>query len=192
MQANVNVNEPKPPVDTDSSLSYTMEGFHGLPPSSMIPFFWSPGWNSVQSINKYQQEVGGPLHGGDPGIRLLLADPSKRPNYFTSVPPTFKASEGQLLMVYLHHIFGSDELSQHAPGIAERSPKAYVLLNSDDGQKLKVIENQSLSFEVDGQPHSLAVRLSPEMPRGVAGLPYGLHGIAVSNLPAFAILKTTA
>src|SRR5688572_4045639 len=102
MQANVNVNEPKPPVDTDSSLSYTMEGFHGLPPSSMIPFFWSPGWNSVQSINKYQQEVGGPLHGGDPGIRLLLADPSKRPNYFTSVPPTFKASEGQLLMVYLH------------------------------------------------------------------------------------------
>ena len=71
MLANVNVSEPKPPEDPDSSLSYTMEGFRGLPPSTMIPFFWSPGWNSVQSINKYQQEIGGPLHGGDPGIRLF-------------------------------------------------------------------------------------------------------------------------
>ena len=29
MLANVNVSEPKPPEDTDSSLSYTMEGFRG-------------------------------------------------------------------------------------------------------------------------------------------------------------------
>ena len=54
MTADVNVSEPKPPVDTDSPLSYTMEGLRGMPPSSIIPFFWSPGWNSVQSVNKYQ------------------------------------------------------------------------------------------------------------------------------------------
>src|SRR3546814_15696758 len=51
--------------------SFTMEGYRGIPPSSVIPFFWAPGWNSVQSINKYQIEPGGPLHGGDPGKRLI-------------------------------------------------------------------------------------------------------------------------
>jgi len=67
MLANINVSEPKPPEDEDSPLSFTMEGYRNEPPSSIIPFFWQPGWNSVQSINKYQIEIGGPLHGGDPG-----------------------------------------------------------------------------------------------------------------------------
>ncbi len=62
MNADKNVSEPKPPEDDDSPFSFTMEGFRGEPPSSVIPFYWSPGWNSVQSINKYQIEVGGPLH----------------------------------------------------------------------------------------------------------------------------------
>jgi NADH-quinone oxidoreductase subunit G len=58
MLANVNVSEPKPPVDPDSPMSYTMEGLRGMPPSSLTPFYWSPGWNSVQSVNKYQEAVG--------------------------------------------------------------------------------------------------------------------------------------
>ena len=28
---------------------------------------WAPGWNSVQAITKFQEEIGGPLRGGDPG-----------------------------------------------------------------------------------------------------------------------------
>jgi len=189
MLANVNVSEPKPPEDPDSSLSYTMEGFRGLPPSTMIPFFWSPGWNSVQSINKYQQEIGGPLHGGDPGIRLIAPASNQKTTYFTSIPAPFKPADGRLLMVYLHHIFGSDELSQHAPGIAERSPKVYALLNPEDAHKLKVDENQLLAFDIDGQPFSIPVKTSSELPRGVAGLPYGLQGLAFVDLPALAKFK---
>ncbi len=124
----------------------------------MIPFFWSPGWNSVQSINKYQQEIGGPLHGGDPGIRLLAPVQNQKSNYFTSMPALFKPADGQLLMVSLHHIFGSEELSQRAPGIAERSPKPYILLHSEDANKLKVSENQLLTFDIAGQPYKLAVK----------------------------------
>jgi NADH-quinone oxidoreductase subunit G len=41
------------------------------PPPALIPRYWSPGWNSVQAINKFQIEGGGPLHGGDPGRRLI-------------------------------------------------------------------------------------------------------------------------
>src|SRR5690606_19375260 len=71
MHAAVNVSEQKPPVDQDSPLSYTMEGSRLQPPPSAVPFYWAPGWNSIQAVNKYQQEVGGPLKGGDPGIKLL-------------------------------------------------------------------------------------------------------------------------
>lgn len=188
MLANVNVSEPKPPVDPDSSLSYTMEGFRGLPPSSMIPFFWSPGWNSVQSINKYQQEVGGALRGGDPGLRLF--EPiDGAVNYFMSVPEIFISLEGHLLMVHLHHIFGSEEMSARSPGIAERSPKAYVIVNPEDALEIRVQENQLLFFEVEGQQYQLPVKSSTAMPKGVAGLPYGLPGLPFVELPAWGILK---
>ena len=36
-----------------------MEGYYGPMPSSLIPFFWAPGWNSVQAVNKFQNEIGG-------------------------------------------------------------------------------------------------------------------------------------
>lgn len=188
MLANVNVSEPKPPVDPDSSLSYTMEGFRGLPPSSMIPFFWSPGWNSVQSINKYQQEVGGALRGGDPGLRLFEPIDGVV-NYFMSVPEIFISLEGHLLMVHLHHIFGSEEMSARSPGIAERSPKAYVIVNPEDALEIRVQENQLLFFEVEGQQYQLPVKSSTAMPKGVAGLPYGLPGLPFVELPAWGILK---
>jgi len=35
-----------------------MEGYEGMPPSSLIQRFWYPAWNSVQAVNKFQKEVG--------------------------------------------------------------------------------------------------------------------------------------
>ena len=165
-----------------------MEGYRGLPPSSMIPFFWSPGWNSVQSINKYQQEVGGPLHGGDPGIRLFERT-DRSPEYFTSVPEKFISMEGHLLMVPVHHIFGSEELSARSPSVAERSPKPYVNLNPEDATHFNVKEDELMSFEVDGQPYRLPVKFNKSIPKGIGGLPYGLHGLPFVELPAWAIIK---
>jgi len=188
MLSNVNVSEPKPPVDSDSSLSYTMEGFRGLPPSSMIPFFWSPGWNSVQSISKYQQEVGGSLRGGDPGIRLFEPTESKPVQYFSPQTENKTARDGQLFVVRLHHIFGSEELSAQAPSVAERSPKGYVIINSESATVLGIPENQMLSIDVDGQRYTLPVKLSKEIPKGVAGLPYGIPGLPFVELPAWGIL----
>ncbi|MFB3817438.1 MAG: NADH-quinone oxidoreductase subunit NuoG [Candidatus Methylomirabilales bacterium] len=71
MLADRTVHEPPPPRDPDSPLVFSMEGRPGVPPPSLIPLFWAPGWNSVQATAKYQAEVGGPLLGGDPGRRLL-------------------------------------------------------------------------------------------------------------------------
>jgi NADH-quinone oxidoreductase subunit G len=189
MLANVNVSEPKPPVDSDSSLSYTMEGFRGLPPSTMIPFFWSPGWNSVQSISKYQQEAGGSLRGGDPGLRLFEPKQGGPVIYFKSATDALTTRQGSLWMVALHHIFGSEELSAQAPAVAERMPKGYVLINVTNASELSLSENQLLSFDVDGQHYQLPVRISMEMPKGVAGLPLGLPGLPFVELPAWGTLN---
>jgi NADH-quinone oxidoreductase subunit G len=189
MLANINVSEPKPPVDDDSSLSYTMEGYRGQPPSSMIPFFWSPGWNSVQATNKYQQEVGGHLRDGDPGVRLLEPAQNGDVKYFESVPEIFVLMEDHLWMVPLHHIFGSEELSSQSKAIAERSPDPYIMINGEDAAELALHENELLAFEVDGQSYHLPIHINVGLSKGVAGLPYGLQGMPFVELPAWGIIK---
>jgi NADH-quinone oxidoreductase subunit G len=71
MHADVSVFEPAPPVDHDAPLSFSMEGYRDEPPAALVPRYYAPRWNSVQALNKFQQEVGGPLRGGDPGVRLI-------------------------------------------------------------------------------------------------------------------------
>jgi len=187
MLADINVSEPKPPEDPDSPLSYTMEGSRELPPSSAIPFFWSPGWNSVQSVNKYQEEVGAALRGGDPGLRLLEPISNGTVTYFNGVPEAFKPSQDRLWVVALHHIFGSDELSARAKAVAHRIPKPYVLINASDAKNLNIEEGSAMNFEVEKQAYSLPVKISSEMPIGVAGIPYGLT--SYSELPAWGVLR---
>jgi NADH-quinone oxidoreductase subunit G len=98
-------------------------------------------------------------------------------------------SDGQLLIVRLHHIFGSEELSAQAPSVAERTPKGYVILNSENATELGIPEDQLLSIEIDGQLYTLPVKLSKEMPRGIAGLPYNIPGLPFVELPAWGILN---
>ena len=189
MLTNVSVSEPKPAEDTDSSLSFTMEGYRGQPPSSMIPFFWSPGWNSVQSINKYQQEVGGPLQGGDPGIRCFEGTQNDQIEYFVSDPAIFSPQAGHLSVVPIHHIFGSEELSSNSPSIRERCADPYVMLNESDASDLNIKQEDLVSFEIDGQQYRLPAKISSAMTKGMAGLPYGLKGMPFVELPEWAILK---
>ena len=71
VNAAVSVNEPKPPQDNDSPMAFSMEGYKGVTPSSLTPYYWSPGWNSVQATNKYMEEPGGVARDGSAGVLLL-------------------------------------------------------------------------------------------------------------------------
>lgn len=182
MNANLNVSEPKPPDDPDSALTFTMEGYRGEPPSSIIPFFWSPGWNSVQSINKYQIEVGGPLHGGDPGKRLI--EPGNNDfNFFDPSSNYFKGKDGELFLLPVYHIFGSDELSNMSPAIQERIPKPYILLNEEFLKKENLKEGDDIKLELDNEKIKLPVKSNKNIPEGIAGYPVGLPGITFYDLP---------
>ena len=177
MRANIAVSEPKPPDDPDSPLAFSMEGYQGQPPASLISNYWAPGWNSVQSLNKFQDEVGGILSGGSPGRRLIEAAVGAEVVYFQQVPEAFVPRQHEYLTIPLHHIFGSDELSRMAPAILERTPSPYLALNAALAQKFNVGEGQSLQIELDGDLLQLPTHLLDSLPDGIVGLLVGLPTI---------------
>jgi NADH-quinone oxidoreductase subunit G len=140
----------------------------------LITNYWAAGWNSVQALNRFQKEVGGPLRGGDPGRRLFEFQSCEEIPYFTHVPAHFELSQGQWLVVPIHHIFGSEELSLLAPGIAQRAPEAYLGLNDRDLAQLGLREGQIVTFIRHEATYQLPARIIPSLPHGIAGLPVGL------------------
>jgi NADH-quinone oxidoreductase subunit G len=217
MHANVNIHEPEQPHDPDTPLAFSMEGYPGHPPPSLIPRFWAPGWNSIQALNKFQDEVGGPLSGGDPGERLIEPMPGKKTAYFENIPAGFEPRAGEWLLLPLHHIFGSEELSILAPGIAELSVQPYLALNPEDASNLGLTAGDEVQLRLRAQADAqvdakadrsanaatttaettsetfrLPLRFKPELLHGTAGLPVGLTGmgnLAGAALPAWGELK---
>jgi NADH-quinone oxidoreductase subunit G len=149
MRAHKNVSEEKPPDDPDSPLSFTMEGFRGQVPSSSISYFWAPGWSSIQSVNKFQIEVGGRLHGGDPGKRLIEPTNAVDPEFYQNVPEPFHQKDQAFQVIPLYHIFGSEVQSMNSRGIQERSVNPYLALNPKDAEQLDLRDGASLTLESD-------------------------------------------
>jgi NADH-quinone oxidoreductase subunit G len=183
--AHLDIHEPRPAGDPDSPLSYTMEGFSRGAPSSLNARFWYPGWNSDQALNKFQSEVGGPLVGGDPGVRLVEPPADGAGSYFTIIPPAFARREGLILLVPRHHVFGSEELSFLSPGVAARSPRPCLVLSRSESERLGLREGQIARVAPEqGTAMELAVVIR-EMPAGVAAVPFGVPGLPPLELPAW-------
>ena len=191
MRANLNVSEPKPPDDPDAPLAFSMEGYEGRPPAELIPRYWAPGWNSVQALNKFQEEVGGLLIGGNPGRRLIEPSPQAVVSYFRDFPGKFVVPKGEYLAVPTYHIFGSEELSSLSPPIKERSPGPYLALNPALAEGLGVGEGDQVQIDVLGRTVRLPARLMPSLPSEMVGLPVGLSGIPV-GLPALIRIRREA
>jgi NADH-quinone oxidoreductase subunit G len=76
--------------------------------SHLTPVIWSPGWNSAQAINKFQDEIGGPLTGAHDVF--VFEDQPETPKYF-EIPPPAPADD---------RILGVEELSALSPAIIAR------------------------------------------------------------------------
>jgi NADH-quinone oxidoreductase subunit G len=190
MRAHISVHEPKQPEDPDSALAYSMEGYEGQPPGALNPRFWAPGWNSVQALNKFQDEVGGPLRGGDPGRRLIEPSAVQGFPYFREVPGPLAPEKGTWLVVPMHHIFGSEELSMLSPGIADRAPQPHLAMNRQDAECLQVADGDEVELALGETVHRLRLLSTAGMPRGLAGIPAGLPGFCGLNLPALAKIRS--
>lgn len=170
MNAHVSVHEGKPPVDNDSPLTYTMEGYHGKPPSADIPFYWSPGWNSIQSINKYQIEVGGDLHGGNPGLRLIEANENGITRFEVNSAGN---NSGRYEVLPSWHIFGSGEMSAMSPAIEKRIPDVYIAVSDKALEKAGLQGADKISVRHQSATITLPVKVDNSLPDNVVLLPYG-------------------
>lgn len=169
MRADQNVSEPRVPQDPDSAFAYSMEGYSGYrEPRQQVPFAWAPGWNSPQAWNKFTDEVGGHLSGGDPGVRLIHPVPGQgRYSQLAQADTGTKA----LRALILPRLFGGEETSAMAAPIQQRMDVPCVTLNHDDADQLAVATGDTLRIG-DGQV--LPVMVQEGWPTGWAGVPAGL------------------
>ncbi|MFB3925421.1 MAG: NADH-quinone oxidoreductase subunit NuoG [Syntrophales bacterium] len=189
MLAHIAVDEPKPPDDPDSPLSFSMEGYNGQPPSTLIPRFWAAGWNSVQAVNKFQSEPDGPLRGGDPGKRLIEPGAKKEWSFFKEIPPAFTPKAGKWLAVPVFHIFGSEELSARSPAVGELAPAPYLAIHPEDQEAAGLKEDEYAEVSICGRKQILRVMPDTSMPKGILGLPAGIPGMESMWAPAWIELK---
>ncbi|MCT8963354.1 NADH-quinone oxidoreductase subunit NuoG [Pseudomonas veronii] len=180
MRADISVHEPRTPQDNDTAFAFSMEGYSGsVEPRQQVPFAWSPGWNSPQAWNKFQDEVGGHIRAGDPGTRLIEPQGDAL-NWFAAVPRPFNPAQGTWQVVPFFHLFGSDETSSKAVPVQERIPAAYVSLAKSEADRLGVNDGALLSLNVAGKTLRLPLRINDELGAGLVALPKGIAGIPPS------------
>ncbi|CAG67642.1 MULTISPECIES: NADH-quinone oxidoreductase subunit NuoG [Acinetobacter] len=174
LRAPLSVHEPKQPVDVDSALTFSMEGYVGpQKASALVPFAWAPGWNSPQSWNKYQDEVGGHLKGGDSGIRLFDRLP-KRPARSYVAPSAVLVNPESFRLVPMHHIFGSGEFTIKTPAMQSRIPEAAFAVGEQDAERLNLKDGESIQVQAGDTTVRLPVQVIEYLPAGYIGYPIGL------------------
>jgi len=172
MLSHLTIHEPAPPEDVDAPFNFSMEGFEGKPFGNLIPRYWQPGWNSVQALNKFQNEVGGELLGGDPGVRLLEPAEGARAGYLGQAPAAFQPGNGEWLVVPLYHIYGSEELSSLSPPVAELILEPYLAMSPADAGLLGLTGDLLAygTFHSSARPGDNRPEYAPQ-PNALAGEP---------------------
>lgn len=181
--ANVDVHEPYISQDADTMFSFSMEGNHNVQSShKQVAFAWAPGWNSPQAWNKFQDKVGGHLHSGNPGTRVLSTEHDATWNWFDMIPQYFKIMKNvdRWLIAPYWHLLGSEETSQRSKHIQVCMPHPYVMLNQSDALELKIKKNMLLKFTCADRILCLPIKFSIHLPIGHIGLPLGFP-----NIPLF-------
>jgi len=183
INAKIAVSETGIRQDIDSPLTFSMEGTHAIPPSSLTPFYWAPGWNSVQAENKYLDVPNGKTKGGDSGIRLIEPKDNPTNSYFKPTGENIEIQKGEWLIVPVYQIFGSEELSSSASTLAKRIPEPFVYLNPKDAEELKIKDKEMIQLEISTVNLSIEVKIEESIGQGIAGLSISLPGMPFIDLP---------
>lgn len=166
IRAHISVKDVAPPHSSDTPLGSTMEGSYGPDmPGSLVPYYRVPGWNSEQSLNRFQQEIGGEMRGGPSGVRLIEPNGDTEGAYRGAVPEAQTAQAGQMLVLPEYRVFGTDELASLSPAIAQRAEAAFLRISGH------VPEGATATLRLDGQEVTLPVRGDTSLPKGVATCP---------------------
>ena len=189
INAHINVNERKPLQDPDSPLAFTMEGQSERPPSSLVPFYWTPGWNSVQAEYAYLDEPNGELKGGNPGVLLFKDRNTDHAAFFKPKIIKQKIQPGEITVVPVFRIFGSEELSSDSPSVKQRIPEPFIYFNQDDADSFGITNGDQVKLDISGTSFKVRAYSDYNIVKGLAGLPVNLPGVQYIELPAKGILN---
>ena len=184
MNANIAVSEPKLLQDPDSPLAFSMEGIQEKPPSSLVPFYWTPGWNSVQALYiNYLDEPDASLKGGDPGIRLIEPVTKGDSAYFEWKGDNADTGNDEFQIVPVYQIFGSDELSAFSPSVLQKIQEPFVLMNQQDAEKMPAADGDYIQVEISKLKIKAKVKIVNTPVQGLAGLSVNLPGMPFIDIP---------
>jgi NADH-quinone oxidoreductase subunit G len=185
INADISVSERKPLTDQDSPLAFSMEGLQENPPSSLIPFYWTPGWNSVQAIYNYLDEPDSSMKGGDPGIRLIEPVEGIKDIYFKQGPPLPEIKKDEWIIVPVYQIFGSEELSSVSPAILQKIHEPFVIMNQNDADTISADEGDYVRLEILKTKVKVKIKINNSLQHGLTGLSVNLPGMPFIDLPGW-------
>ena len=189
LYAHEGVSEAKQPEDLDSALGYTMEGTPINTPSALMPQVWSPGWNSNEAINKFQQEINGPLKGGEAGLRLFDAG-HRLPLAATALIPIISIGVGQILAHTQSDLFGSDQASHLSSALRKRTGVASARIHPDTAIAMGLLGVTEVVVALAKSQWHLPLMLDASMAMGLLLLPSHYQApISAGHLPAAVTLK---
>ncbi len=170
------MDEPKPQDDPGTPFAFSMEGDQAVVPGALEPRYWWPGWNSTNSITKFQIEVNGSMHGGNTGgvLRPEVSGESAGGGILRRAQDEVVPEPGEVWLSPRTYVFGSEELSRLAPGVAELAAKAGVSLHPETAEKLGLIEGELADIRVAERSLRLPVRLDEALELDAAQVPAGL------------------
>ena len=178
MRADVNVHEPRQEQDEEGIMTYSMEGVPALRDSTIFNTPWAGGWNSNQSVFKFQKHTGAALKQAENGHCLIQNTVSKK--IWSEPGKKGKKAAGGFQIFPLYHLFGSEELTARTDAIKEKATSAYIALNNTDAEKLGLQASDGVSVENNG---SVPYIIRSSIKAGTVGIPVGLSGLNFQNMP---------
>jgi NADH-quinone oxidoreductase subunit G len=153
----------------------------------------NPAFNAIQENTpaySWREPAGDPLRGGAKGKRLWENGAGYLAVFFPADPEA-PLNSGEFWLAPRPAIFGSEELSRVAPGIASIMPAPLIRLHPDDAAKLSVAEGDMLSFAIDATTYTLPVKLDAGVAKNVAIIPAGYQETAgIVGIPRARIEKS--
>jgi NADH-quinone oxidoreductase subunit G len=198
--ADKEVSEGQIPLDDETPLTYSMEGTSEQPPAALVSRYWAPGWNSVQALNRFQEEISGVMSGGDAGIRIFEDRKVGDRSYFNTIPTPFPALEVELEAVPLYRIFGSEELSMTAKAVCETAEIGLLMISPADAGRMNLASGDSVTIilasaiEEPAPQLTMQLKVSSEVATGVCGYyrPYESYEGKESRSTTAAVLTELA
>lgn len=172
LNSNIQIHEKKSPKDIDSKFTFSTEGYN----CSEIAFAWYPGWNSPQAWNKFQNEVGGNLYAGNPGIMLINNCNKKNElSYYNNIK--YENEKNKIWQVIpIYHLIGSEEHS-----VSINKPYPYIMISKHDINLLKLISGSKIKAIINNLELNIIIKSTNNMRNGIIGLPCGIKGIPVES-----------